>query len=98
MNLSRIRSLIRVGMARDFKDSGHLHGSIYTDEELDELINEAYTTFCHESGILNAKKVISITDNVGALDPNIEVIKRVEVDGTPIKSISPEAVSEELMP
>jgi hypothetical protein len=83
MTLGQIRAHVRQHLVRLSNDESNLtHGSVWTDAELNDLINHAVRDFQRGTGQILTKETVAFTDGVGSLSAATTQLKRVEVGST----------------
>lgn len=89
MNLKTMRSHIRAKLMRVQRDVSQLGPqSEWTDAELNAIINQAYRQFLMDTEVLRDTSDVTFTAGKGTMPDGVIEIKRIEIDGDPIGTLT----------
>jgi len=97
MTLREIRGHVRAMMQRADKDRNALtKNDTFTDQQLNDMINQASRMFLRDTRLLQTSSSVTITNGVGPLTDAIITVDRVEINNEPIGFISVTTFPEDL--
>lgn len=97
MTRKDLRSHIRRHLVRLQNDiTQDSRASVYTDTEINALIDEASKHFLEQTGILQGSETITVTAGSGTITGSVIKVDRVEIGSEPIGWIYKQAYDEDL--